>query len=199
MGKPPDDWAIPLMEGDELQSWKELVERLRVELREVFAAKSTEATRPHSAGYSFREALALAVEGGTIPLAYWIRDRHEQLTAQDWSFVAMAVWALQQPPPKQKPGRPFNLISTNVEKAEKRVITEVRRQRKAWCAKNPDQSGKSRQRVPRDETEKIIKRVIAQEAATSGVRLELGTHLGFVARGRPPLQTLIAIARINSW
>ena len=172
MGKPPDDWAIPLMEGDELQSWKELVERLRVELREVFAAKSAEATRPHSAGYSFREALALAVEGGTIPLAYWIRDRHEQLTAQDWSFVAMAVWALQQPPPKQKPGRPFNLISTNVEKAEKRVITEVRRQRKAWCAKNPDQSGKPRQRVPRDETEKVIKRVIAQEAATSGVRLE---------------------------
>ena len=40
MGKPPDDWAIPLMEGDELQSWKELAERLRVALRKVFAAKN---------------------------------------------------------------------------------------------------------------------------------------------------------------
>ena len=173
MGRPPDDWAIPLMEGDELQSWEELVEQLRVELREVFAAKSTEATRPHHAGYSFREALALALDGGTIPLAYCIRDRHEQLTAQDWRFVAMAVWALQQPPPKQKPGRPFKLfLRTNVEKAEERVITEVRRQRKEWCAHNVDRSGKPRQRVPRGETEKIIKGVIAQELAASSGRLK---------------------------
>jgi hypothetical protein len=168
----PEDWAIPLMEGDELESWKELAEQLRAKLREVFAAKTTEDTRPHYAGYSFREALALALDGGTIPLAYWIRDRHEQLSAQDWRLVAMAVWALQQPPLKQGAGRPYKLfLRTNVETVEKRVITEVRRQRKEWCAHNVDRSGRPRQRVPRGETEKIIKSVIAQETTAGSVRL----------------------------
>jgi hypothetical protein len=67
-----DGWAIP---DDKPEDWEALVEQLNAALDGVFTSKSREAAKAHHHGFSFLEALALAVDGGTVPLARYILDR----------------------------------------------------------------------------------------------------------------------------
>jgi len=90
----PDAWKIPFAEDDLSEHRK-----LQIELRNVFTSESMEASEPYHAGYTFREALYLAIEGGTAPLARWVFDprARAKLTDRDWKYVAVAIRLLQKP------------------------------------------------------------------------------------------------------
>ena len=84
-----ENWIIPEDDDD----WQAAREDLNAALATPFTSKSRESTKPHHAGFSFLEALALAADGGTFPLARFILDRsqRERLSEQDWRFVAVVI------------------------------------------------------------------------------------------------------------
>jgi len=173
-----NNWIIP-QDGE---SWRVLAEEVNAALATPFTSKTCESTKPHHAGFSFLEALALAAVGGTIPLARFILDRsqRERLSEQDWRFVAVVIWSLQQPY-EQGRGRPYRLERTKAEYAERKAAQLVARLQANWRAQH------KRKRVPVDETNKMIARAIEKAAAELKVpvpKIKLGNVRNLLKSGR---------------
>ena len=173
-----ENWTIPEDDDD----WQAAREELNAALATPFTSKSRESTKPHHAGYSFLEALALAADGGTFPLARFILDRsqRERLSEQDWRFAAIVIWSLQQPY-EQGRGRPYRLERRNAEYAERKAAQLVARSKANWRVQH------KRQRVPGNETNKMIVRAIEKVAAELKVpvhKIKLGNVRNLLKSGR---------------
>lgn len=119
-----DGWTIP----DDDKVWQALAEDRNSVVATPFTSKSLESTKPHYAGFSFLEALALAARGGTIPLARFILDRRqrERISEKNWRLLAGVVWSLQRRYVRGR-GRPHRLERTIAEYAERNVASLVAR------------------------------------------------------------------------
>ena len=92
-----ENWIIPEDDDD----WQAARQSLNAALATPFTSKSRENTKPHHSKYSFLEAMFLAVDGGTTPLARFIRDRwgRKLLSEQDWQYLAVFIRSLWKSPP----------------------------------------------------------------------------------------------------
>jgi hypothetical protein len=159
------NWAKPMHDNSRTypiddDDWHVLVEELSVALATPFTSKSRESTKPRHAEFSFLEAMYFAVDGGTIPLARFIRDRRgrELLSEQDWQYLAVFIQSLLRPP-KQRRGRPKRGLISDGAIAEEYAARLVAKSQSTWRALN------RRERVPAIETKKLITRAIDKAAA----------------------------------
>lgn len=151
-----ENWKIPEDDDD----WQAAREDLNAALATPFTSKSRESTKPHHSKYSFLEAMLLAVDGGTTPLARFIRDRkgRELLSEQDWQYLAVFIRSLWKPP-QQGRGRPKQGATSDGSNAENYAASLVAVWQAAWRVQH------KRQRVPGNKTNTMIAQAIKKVAA----------------------------------
>lgn len=173
-----ENWKITEDDDD----WQAAREDLNAALATPFTSKSRESTKPHHSKYSFLEAMLLAVDGGTTPLARFIRDRRgrEFLSEQDWQYLAVFIRSLWKPP-QQGRGRPKQGATSDGSNAENYAASLVAVWQAAWRVQH------KRQRVPSNETNKMIVRAIEEVAAELKVpvhKIKLGNVRNLLKSGR---------------
>jgi hypothetical protein len=151
-----ENWVMPEDDDD----WQAAREHLNAALATPFTSKSRESTKPHHSRFSFLEAMLLAVDGGTTPLARFIRDRRgrELLSEQDWQYLAVFIRSLWKPP-QQRRGRPKHGAASDGSNAENYAAYLVAMSQAAWRAQN------EQKRVPGNETNTMIAQAIKKVAA----------------------------------
>ena len=173
-----ESWAVP----DDAEYWCVVADELNRALDALLASRSRETTKRHHAGFTFLEALEFAASGGTLPLARFILDpcQRERFSEQDWRFVAVIIASFQQPY-EQGRGRPSRLERTNEEYAERKAAQLAASSQADWRVQH------KRQRVPGNETNKMIAQAIEKAAAELKVpvhKIKLGNISNLLKSGR---------------
>ncbi len=179
--KTPDDWRIPELEDD----WPLLQADLEAAQSTPFTPKRRESTKPYHAGFSFQEAMCLARTGGTTPLARFIRDPEgrKHIGEREWKHLAAFVHSLWRQP-KRPRGRPMSLgiwtltsdqsqegdsyaaqmfLVRKIIDAERAAAELVARRKAAWRGTH------NRTRVPKAESDRMIREAIEEVAAQRNV------------------------------